>query len=810
MRRMRLGALLGVSLTLLSVTALAGDLPIKGLFKGDPAPKPIEDGLLATDLDTLRGVRARTALWVFATESRADWDRVVAAGLDEALSRSPEELERFARSLPRGVTVLGPDIAGARVRFELPEGRGSGAVALALPPVIKQGMGESSLLNSRAPNQGRFLSAVDVRRPGDGADLVTAVYAPSTPRPLVGAAPEPNYQDVPGGGRGELVLWAGRRARDGDAGDLRDELTGWLKRDDLPTQPMRSFPGRESELARTLRSFRVPVDVPVGEDGWYRTLSIRPGDWEMERRRVKHPARTISGAAPVSARVERDGRVEEHELIVGFVALYEPLLLTPEEAAIAAGGDGKRFFEAVHRGELPFLRDRDDIWFLRAHVERWLDGRAKKPEGKARTWREAVKLLRYWGDKYRLKSADRIARQPLPFRYEAIPADELEEMVDRRRAARGRVFTEDLSAWAQHMDPRFDKGDLEPAYVLGKPRGGADAKLALRATPQVGPQSRPRPTDPEDPTPDDGAVAASDGPKKDKELVKASDLGYGGRETDEETVDLDFELEDRGWEDGGDDGGARATYGMETGRMGGSVGGAGPEVITGVSLRDVYAVSSVCRVGGVAEAGIEVRIAGLGEDVEQELRIEWDLIQGGRSLRRDAFSEVRGDGVHEIEFDVACPDGGAEAEVVVAVFLGDDSDEGTLPLEVRSGSGRSFAKLSMPPAKRCLDVDLSVDGDEDFGVATSRGLSPSEIGDSVRSFQEQTLRCFDAVPDASGTVQVELTVGCDGRVSAVELMDETIGDADFVACVVDTMRYAPFPAHDREGGVVFELPLRYE
>ena len=116
----------------------------------------------------------------------------------------------------------------------------------------------------------------------------------------------------------------------------------------------------------------------------------------------------------------------------------------------------------------------------------------------------------------------------------------------------------------------------------------------------------------------------------------------------------------------------------------------------------------------------------------------------------------------------------------------------------------------MPAAKRCLDVDLSVDGDEDFGVATSRGLSASEIGDSVRGFQEQTLRCFDAVPDASGTVHVELTVGCDGRVSAVELMDETIGDPDFVACVVDTMRYAPFPAHDREGGVVFELPLRYE
>jgi hypothetical protein len=208
-----------------------------------------------------------------------------------------------------------------------------------------------------------------------------------------------------------------------------------------------------------------------------------------------------------------------------------------------------------------------------------------------------------------------------------------------------------------------------------------------------------------------------------------------------------------------------------------------------------------------------VRLSGLGEGDTRRVRIEWDLMQDGRSVRRDAFTEEREAGVHEFEFDVSYPDGGATAELVVSAFLdGDDGvgDEGTLALTVRSGGGRSFGALTMPGAKRCLSADLDVDADEDFGMATSVGLSGQEIGEAVRAFQEQTLRCYDKAADAEGTVQVELTVGCDGRVQAVELVEETVGAPEFVACVVDVMRYAPFPAHDRQGGVVFELPLRYE
>jgi|GEM_PF-1510002 len=819
----------------LASVSLAGDLPLRGVFKSKQSPQATEDALLRADLQDIRSVFMRTGLYVFVTESRGAWERDVAPGLDAALSESPEALGRFAASTPSSVTSLGPDLAGARIGFDLPDNRGRGAVALHLPPLIKQGRSEVALLNSRVPNQGRYLSALEVKREKDGdGERLLAVYAPSRPRPLdAGQAPSTRPKVLPGEGRGDLVVWAGRSASGSEAEDLRDDLRGWIGRDDLPTQPMRSFPGKDDELARSLRSMRVTSQVIASEEGWYRALSTRPDSWQMDRTKLKHPTRYVAGSAPVTAVVDEGSGPRAREIIVGFVALYSRVLLTPEEAPLVAGTDGKAFYEGVHRGEIPFLRDRDDVWFLRSHVLRWEARKATTPGGKARTYREATELVRRWGDKYRLRGVDRILRGALPFRYEAISADQLEEMVDRRRAARGRVFSDDLAAWVRHHDSSFDKGDLETAYVLsreldavsiavsfGEDRGDRAVASASRdgASDE---RVRDRSADAQGEADDDGSGvddgaddAVAEAPPPSGGLVKASDRGFGGSAG--VGLDVDLDLDSRGWEDdgGGDDVGT-TSYGIESGRMGGSVGGsgAGPEGVLSVELRDLYTASSVCRVGAVAEAGVEVRIAGLGEGETVGLRIEWDLMQDGRSLRRDAFEERREAGVHELEFEVDCPDGGSQAEIVVLAVIAEDesvSDEGTLALDVRSASGRSYAALRMPSSKRCLSSDMAIDEEDDFGMATSVGLSGEQIGSAVRSFQEQTLRCYDKAADAEGTVQVELTVGCDGLVRAVELIDESVGDADFVACVVDVMGYTPFPAHDREGGVVFELPLRYE
>lgn len=47
------------------------------------------------------------------------------------------------------------------------------------------------------------------------------------------------------------------------------------------------------------------------------------------------------------------------------------------------------------------------------------------------------------------------------------------------------------------------------------------------------------------------------------------------------------------------------------------------------------------------------------------------------------------------------------------------------------------------------------------------------------------------------------------RTSVVVQQDGT-GDPAFAACVADTMAFCPFPAHAREEGAIFVLPLRFE
>jgi hypothetical protein len=766
---------------------------------------------------------SRTALWVFVTESAVDWERHVAPGLEDALSKSPAEVSRFAGALPSGVKVLGPELAGARVNFDLPAGRGKGVVALHLPDLIRRGRADSALTNSRVPDQGRFIGGAEVKREkDDDGERLRGLYVPSRPRPFEGRLPAIEARELPRDGRGDLVIWAGRAETGSDSEDARDELRGWSTRDDLPVQPMRSFPGKEDRLAEQLRSMRSSSEVLVTSDGWYRALASRPDTWELERSRLKHPSRYVAGIAPVVGLVEDDkGRTEERVLVVGFVAMYTPLALSPEQAPMYVGEDSREFYAAVHRGELPFLRDKDDIWFLRAHLDRWAEREARRGGGKARTYSKAKEQLYGWGDRYRVRGIDKIVRGPLPFRYQAIPAAELEEMVDRRRAARGRVYSDDLAAWVRHVDGSFEKGDLDPAYTLGRALGAVSIKAAMGSRPAVKEIVARAPEPDEDDgltsVEDDGAVASVDEdveepstPKEEGGLVKASDRGFGG----EGDASAGLDLGDRGWEDGGEEEStSTATYGFESGRMGGSVAAAG-ETVAGIAIRDLFTTSSVCRIGDSAAAGVEFRVSGLPEGEMESVRIEWDLMLDGRSVRRDAFEESRGLGIHELEWDVECPSSGGSAELVVVALLGEDgpSDERTVNLDVRSGGGRSYGKLTMPAAKRCLeaDLDLDLDAEEDFGVSTSMGLTAGDIGEAVRAFQEQTLRCYEEVADAAGSMQLELTVGCDGRVSDVVLVDETIGEDAFVKCVADTMRYAPFPAHDRAEGAVFELPLRYE
>lgn len=114
----------------------------------------------------------------------------------------------------------------------------------------------------------------------------------------------------------------------------------------------------------------------------------------------------------------------------------------------------------------------------------------------------------------------------------------------------------------------------------------------------------------------------------------------------------------------------------------------------------------------------------------------------------------------------------------------------------------------MPAAKACLPPPDG-EGLGDAGSVSSRGLSTEEVSAAMRAFLPTTLRCTPEGEVLEGTVVAELRVGCDGRVARVDIADGGGLPDPVVACVKDTLRYAPFPAHDVPDGFAFEFPLTF-
>lgn len=181
------------------------------------------------------------------------------------------------------------------------------------------------------------------------------------------------------------------------------------------------------------------------------------------------------------------------------------------------------------------------------------------------------------------------------------------------------------------------------------------------------------------------------------------------------------------------------------------------------------------------------------EQLRAENGIEGDLIEVGQMLRIPVTA-TGGDGP---------PDPLAPTRVKRP-----RSTKATEATE-EEASGSDYPPLVMPAAQPCL---ASPDGSalDDEGMVSSQGLSAGQVRQVMREFLPQTLRCPD--PEAewpTGTVQAELSVGCDGRVFEVRVLDDGGLDATIVDCVADTLRYAPFPAHDLPDGYTFTQPVSY-
>jgi LysM repeat protein len=119
-------------------------------------------------------------------------------------------------------------------------------------------------------------------------------------------------------------------------------------------------------------------------------------------------------------------------------------------------------------------------------------------------------------------------------------------------------------------------------------------------------------------------------------------------------------------------------------------------------------------------------------------------------------------------------------------------------------------KLTMPKALTCLEGPSLDDLDTDQAMAASEGLSYGAIRDAMNGFVSNTLPCLSEVSQTpSQTLLLEISVGCDGRVSDVRVLDHGDWSSEVASCVTDVISYTPFPAHDLPDGEVFQFPLKF-
>lgn len=115
--------------------------------------------------------------------------------------------------------------------------------------------------------------------------------------------------------------------------------------------------------------------------------------------------------------------------------------------------------------------------------------------------------------------------------------------------------------------------------------------------------------------------------------------------------------------------------------------------------------------------------------------------------------------------------------------------------------------LVMPAAKDCLagPTDADAHGTE-AGFSSSQGLSHVQ----VKAGMDKALPGLSVCVSGDwpvGRAELEITAGCDGRVSAVRIVDDGGLESGLLGCIEERLKYAEFPAHDLPDGETFGYPL---
>ena len=129
-------------------------------------------------------------------------------------------------------------------------------------------------------------------------------------------------------------------------------------------------------------------------------------------------------------------------------------------------------------------------------------------------------------------------------------------------------------------------------------------------------------------------------------------------------------------------------------------------------------------------------------------------------------------------------------------------------------AGAPADRLPTPRPERCLGgpaeltADAEADADEpSFGG--SSGLDYDQVVPVLQQTIQTALYCGQPEGFSELHLTFELTVGCDGLVSKVEATDEDGAPDAYLACVMDVLRKADFPAHDMPDGMPVTYPVSF-
>ena len=130
------------------------------------------------------------------------------------------------------------------------------------------------------------------------------------------------------------------------------------------------------------------------------------------------------------------------------------------------------------------------------------------------------------------------------------------------------------------------------------------------------------------------------------------------------------------------------------------------------------------------------------------------------------------------------------------------------PKPKRSGGAADVAPgaRALPPEQACKAPPGAADGDA--SMVASEGLSRAQVRTALDAFVPELVPCVEGeLP--TGTLLLDLTVACTGRVAAVSVVKDPGWPEGVIACVRDTLRFAPFPAHDLPDGEQITWPLAF-